>query len=738
MIDAGALDAPSDWTLVASSQLRVEGDALVSEDHDPHLVFALGQHLEPGWYRLRVRIDGKISLPSLYLDCGAGISEAGRQDLDLDDAGGIDAIVRVWGPLRHVRLDPSTRPGRFSLGSIRFDSVPPSEAVWRMWRALADRRAAHSALSDESAEIRAEHLWPAYRVQDAGSARIAYGHWLSSRGLDTPTAASSAQETRSQVTTITLVLLPGACTTALVAAARSLIEQLVPGVELIVPAAAGIAGSRDVRILAPMAPRIAPGLEQASGRFISWISADERVSRQGLQYVYDALADAEDIGALYTDEDFATVEGRACTPYFKPAWDPDLQGQHDFVGPSSFHRVSLLRQIYSDARGDGVAWAHILPLRIAHVVGDAGIRHLPVQARRHLASPGPSHRPLRSSGASAVQVADALARLRPSRASGAVVAEETVLPRLTYELQAGTRCDIVIPTRDRVELLSACVDSILALTSGVDYEIVVVDNGSSQPKTLAYLDRLREDGRIRVIRDESPFNYSALNNRAVADSTADVVVLLNNDIEIVDGTWLRELAAHACRPEIGAVGAKLLYPDGSLQHAGVILGVEGVAAHAYPGFPRSHPGQFGRALAAQRMSAVTAACLAVRRSVFDEVGGLDPRLAVAFNDVDFCLRVREAGYSNLWLPWVWMYHHESASRGQEDSPEKIARFASEVGSMKARWGDVLVSDPAYNPNLSLFGRAFSIDPARSAAPAPRASMQVDCRNECRAESDTAA
>ncbi len=315
---------------------------------------------------------------------------------------------------------------------------------------------------------------------------------------------------------------------------------------------------------------------------------------------------------------------------------------------------------------------------------------------------------------------------------------ESELPRPTYELPKDVRCDIIIPTRDRLELLSVCVDSILALTTGVDYGIVVVDNGSVEAGTLAYLDHLREDGRIRVIRDESPFNYSALNNRAVATSTADVVVLLNNDIEIADGAWLRELAVHACRSEIGAVGAKLLYPDGSLQHAGVILGVEGVAAHAYPGFPRSHTGQFGRALAAQRMSAVTAACLAVRRSVFDEVGGLDPDLAVAFNDVDFCLRVGEAGYRNLWLPWVWMYHHESASRGHEDSPEKRARFAGEVELMKARWADVLVSDPAYNPNLSLFGRAFSIDPARAAASAARASTQVDRCNECKAESDTAA
>jgi len=650
--------------------------------------------------------------------------EAERQDLDLDDSGGIDAIVRVWGVLRHVRLDPSTRPGRFSLGRIRFESIAPSEAVWRMWHALAHGPAAPLALTTESPHVRAEHLWPAYRVQDAGGARTAYRHWLSSsRG--SARSVGAASPTLPQSTELSLVLLPGAGKMALQAAAQALSEQLVPGVELILPAIAAANGPAEAQVLAPMTPRVAPGLAQARGRFIGWISADERVSCDALQQVCDALAADADIGAIYTDEDFADSAGDADAPYFKPAWDPDLQSQHDVVGPSSFYRVDLLRQIESDIHADGAAWAHVLPLRIARVAGDASIRHLPAQARRHLAAPGPAHRPLRTSGASADQVAEVLARLCPLGAAGALVAGESGLPRLRYEPPQHLRCDIVIPTRDRLDLLSVCVDSILGRTTGVDYGIVIVDNGSTQAETLAYLEQLGEDKRIRVIRDDSPFNYSALNNLAVAHSTADVVVLLNNDIEIAEGTWLRELATHACRPGVGAVGAKLLYPDASLQHAGVILGVEGVAAHAYPGFPRFHQGQFGRAWAAQRMSAVTAACLAIRRSVFEEVGGLDTDLAVAFNDVDFCLRVGEAGYRNLWLPWVWMYHHESASRGQEDNPEKIARFDAEVALMKARWANVLVSDPAYNPNLSLFGRAFSIDPARSAACVPRTSTQVD-------------
>src|SRR5690606_18781917 len=225
-------------------------------------------------------------------------------------------------------------------------------------------------------------------------------------------------------------------------------------------------------------------------------------------------------------------------------------------------------------------------------------------------------------------------------------------------------------------------------------EIVVVDNQSSEPETLAYLAQLEGRDRVRVLRYDRPFNYSAINNWAVAQVDAGVVGLVNNDIEAITPEWLEEMVAQAVRADVGAVGAMLYYPDDTIQHAGVVLGVHGVAAHRYAGMPRGYPGHGGRARVAQTLSAVTGACLVVRRAVYEQVGGLDESLAVAFNDIDFCLRLGEAGYRNIWTPFAELYHHESASRGSEDTEEKKARFANEVALMIRRWDSRRGRDPA--------------------------------------------
>jgi GT2 family glycosyltransferase len=260
---------------------------------------------------------------------------------------------------------------------------------------------------------------------------------------------------------------------------------------------------------------------------------------------------------------------------------------------------------------------------------------------------------------------------------------------------------IVIPTRDRVDLLRLCVESILSLTTYPEFEVLVVDNGSTEPDAIDYLASLERRPRVRVLRDARPFNYSAINNLAVEQAAGDVIALLNNDIEVISPHWLDEMVAHALRPGIGAVGAMLYYPDDTIQHAGVVVGLGGVAGHVYSRQPRGCAGEGNRAMLVQGMTAVTAACLVVRRSAWREVGGLDETLAVAFNDVDFCLRLHQAGYRNLWTPHAELYHHESASRGSEDTDDKLRRFHSEVTLMMARWKGLLDDDAAYSPNLSL-------------------------------------
>jgi GT2 family glycosyltransferase len=243
-----------------------------------------------------------------------------------------------------------------------------------------------------------------------------------------------------------------------------------------------------------------------------------------------------------------------------------------------------------------------------------------------------------------------------------------------------------------------------------EYEILILDNGSVEQETLAFFEEIQqEDGRVRVLGYDYPFNYSAINNFGVEHSKGSIIGLINNDVEVISPGWLTEMVSHAYRQEIGCVGAKLYYSNDTIQHAGVILGLGGVAGHSHKHFDRNHPGYFHRLVLTQNLSAVTAACLLVRRELFEEAGGLDEEnLRVAFNDVDFCLKVAKAGYRNLWTPYAELYHYESVSRGKEDSPEKIRRFQQEIGYMRDRWGDFLDDDPSYSRNLTRDREDFSI------------------------------
>jgi GT2 family glycosyltransferase len=281
--------------------------------------------------------------------------------------------------------------------------------------------------------------------------------------------------------------------------------------------------------------------------------------------------------------------------------------------------------------------------------------------------------------------------------------------RVRYPLpQMQPKVSLIVPTRDGLHLLRQCVDSILSRTTYKNYEIVIVDNQSADQATHDYFDEISRHPKVTVLRYDEPFNYSALNNFAASQTSGELLGLINNDIEVITPDWLEEMVGHALRPDVGAVGAMLYYPDNTIQHAGVVLGVHGVAAHAYCGKPRGFPGQMGRALLVQQLSAVTAACLVVRRAVFDEIGGLNEALQVAFNDIDFCLRLVSKGYRNIWTPFAELYHHESATRGYEDSQEKRRRFQGEVDYMMAKWASVLVHDPAYSPNLTLNGTPYEL------------------------------
>ena len=268
---------------------------------------------------------------------------------------------------------------------------------------------------------------------------------------------------------------------------------------------------------------------------------------------------------------------------------------------------------------------------------------------------------------------------------------------------------IIVPTRDRVDILRKCVESIFEKTDYENWELLVVDNRSVEPSTLRYLQQLQADKRVKVLRYDAPFNYSALNNYAAKHANGELFALLNNDVEAIESNWLSEMVSHALRPGVGAVGAKLLYANQTIQHAGVILGIGGVAGHAHKYLAGVANGYFFRAVCTQNFSAVTGACLIVTRKCFEEVGGLNEGdLAVAFNDIDFCLKLVSAGYRNVFTPYALLYHHESISRGNNDTKEKQIIFQKEFSYMQATWGKRLLDDPAYNRNLTREFEDFSL------------------------------
>jgi GT2 family glycosyltransferase len=406
---------------------------------------------------------------------------------------------------------------------------------------------------------------------------------------------------------------------------------------------------------------------------------------------------------IYTDEDKVVTGGDRHEPHFKPDFDPELLRGFNYIG----HLVAVRRTVYEQVGGfapdvDG-AQDHDFLLRASEAIGPSRIRHVPLVGyhwRRSAVSTAEDAGAKPEAAEAQVRaVARHLERIRASATPERGTAQLTVRVRWRLPDPAPTVA-VLIPTRDG-RLLEPCLRGVLARTDYDPLEVIVVDNGSQSPAIAGILSDAVADRRVRVLRDERPFNFSALMNEAASATSAQVLLLLNDDVEVIDPGWLKELVSHVVRPDVGCAGPMLLYPDGTIQHAGIALGIGGIAGHPWRGQPAHHSGHLGRLTVARTVSAVTGACLAVRAEVWRTVGGMDAvELPVAFNDVDFCLRVGQRGLRTVWTPEAVLVHHESQTRGPEDTPDKKLRFAQEVAFMRKRWGALLEADPYWSPHLS--------------------------------------
>lgn len=450
-------------------------------------------------------------------------------------------------------------------------------------------------------------------------------------------------------------------------------------------------------------------LEVATGEWIALMDHDDLLSEHALFWIADCINRNPDAKLIYSDEDKIDEYGVRSAPYFKSNWNVDLFYSHNMFSHLGVFRSDLVKGIGGFRLGMQGSQDWDLVLRCMEHSSASQILHVPrvlyhwrihAESTAHSADAKPY---------AAIAGEKALNEHFERQGLKAHVEYIGTGYRVHYALpQDLPLVTLIIPTRNGVELLRQCIDSILMRTTYENYEIIVVDNGSDDPEALKYLDSFKDSVLVSVIRDDREFNFSALNNMAVAKAKGEIIGLINNDIEVISPEWLSEMVSLAIQPEIGAVGAKLWYPDHTIQHGGVVLGIGGVASHAHKGVPEGNNGYFGRAHLIQSFSAVTAACLIIKKERYLSVGGLDEvNLTVAYNDVDFCLRLCEAGYRNVWTPYAELFHHESATRGADIVPERQERFNREREYMLGRWGALLEADPAYSPNLTLDGDDFS-------------------------------
>jgi len=432
-------------------------------------------------------------------------------------------------------------------------------------------------------------------------------------------------------------------------------------------------------------------LGAARGEFVALLDHDDELSLDALFEVVNRLQGAPTLDLIYSDEDKLDDRGERVEPFFKPDWSPDLLLSMNYIGHLAVMRRSVLEEAGGFRAGFEGSQDYDLYLRVTE--RSSNIAHVPKVLYHwrkvpHSAAAQRTAKPYAlESGQRAIEEA-----LQRRSTQGKVSMPLPGVYRVRYDLPASRpSVSIVILTRDHADMLRTCIESIENRTDYREYEISVVDNGSSELDAVAYLEQVAK--RHRVVRRDVPFNWSTLNNLAVPETTGDLLLFMNNDMEVLNSDWLDAMVEHAVRPGVGAVGAKLLYPTRTLQHAGVVLGLGGVAGHAFKHLPDADPGYFYLPHVIRDASAVTGACMMVPRPVFKQFGGFDESLRVAFNDIDFCLRLRSKGYLVIYTPFARVLHYESATR-------KALHPVEDELLMRTRWATVLPADPYYNPNLT--------------------------------------
>ncbi|OGS95969.1 MAG: hypothetical protein A3H31_03205 [Gallionellales bacterium RIFCSPLOWO2_02_FULL_57_47] len=704
-----------------------------------------------GWVLLQgslIRRGGDYDARLCY-DLGVGFKDDQYFEIPSSSKGVINELLPLPANIKHIKFLLMGTAGEFELCQLSIAKVGALERIWRMVRRVVPMIFLHSRQKRKLIKLTffrmLVDLQGTYKIAGklrAHAAAPPYQNWIEQ--FDELTADDRTQINK-HITRFAntphfhlLIMADDTASGAVQKTLDSLNGQLYRHFTCVLLDMT----ARDSGLITEMQdmawevtrvaqPRQAAWLEQfntelADGKAHEWVllvrAGDVFAPHALYRFAREALAKPE-AAVLYSDDDELDGNGQRRLHRFKPDWSLTHLRSTNFPGDA----VALRGGEVAKAGGVGVDCCRYgtydLLLRMVDVVGDAGtgrVAHIPAVLLHRGGAPLPDPLPGGERGLEHMEWNDpqwcveALrAHLARNGVKGDVVETLPGCWRVRYELpDVPPLVSIVVPTRDAFELIRQCVGSLLDKTTYPRFEILVVDNQSADADALAYLERIAGHQRVRVLRYDLPFNYSAMNNMAVREARGEVVCLLNNDTEVISPDWLEEMVGHLLQPGVGVVGAKLYFPNGQVQHGGDLVGVGGVANHAHAFLQRHDPGYCNRAMVAQEFSAVTGACLVTWKEIYQRLGGLDEQhLKVAFNDVDYCLRVREAGYRVMWTPHAELYHHESVSRGKDCSPEKKKRAKREVAYVRKRWKHVMRHDPFYNPNLSHERPDFSLSNA---------------------------
>lgn len=696
---------------------------LFSTKGDPQIIIGMDTPIKSGWNRITVDMHmDQLDLTTIYADFGMGPDPEFQIPLSLVRRNQWSALFFSSRPIHALRLDPMEATGKFEVCSFRVNRVP-----WRF------------VFNSLMKEVRTEGLGVIPDIAKRGisvlrgktpalthnmSHQHSFLNWIDLFDFDPEEDEPVLRAAIDEMTTPPLisVVMPvyNVSSELLNLTIQSVVEQIYPYWELCIANDASTMphiaplldewAKRDHRIKVihraengHISAATNSAFAQTRGEWVALLDHDDILRPHALAEVALTINTTPDAQLIYSDEDKITETGDRYDAFFKSDWSIDMFRSMNYFNHLTVHRAANIRDVGGWRLKFEGSQDYDLNLRICERLEKHQIIHIPKilyhwrAVKGSTAASGDAKTYAYDAGLKALS--EHLGRVLPE--AKALRVDDLPFYRVQYPLpEPKPLVSLIIPTRDMAELLKQAIDSILKRTDYPTYEILIVDNNSVEKETLDYFDRLKDDPRIRILPYPHAFNYSAINNFAVKQAKGSIIGLINNDVESIHDDWLTELVRQVARPDVGCVGAKLYYPDDSVQHGGVVLGVGGIAQHVHAHLGRTSPGYFGRLQVANNISAVTGACLFVRKEVYEKVGGLDEeQLKVAFNDIDFCIKVRELGLWNVWTPFAELYHHESASRGDDMSGEKRERFLSEIETMQTRWHDALVADPFYNINL---------------------------------------